>query len=344
MKGPIFIVGANRSGTTLLRLILNAHSRIGIPDEIAYFNTHLAGKPIEQWRAPGLDKAAYEAFVERFLTRHSATLKLADHNTIQREVLECGPHDFRRPYQLAIEHWAHQHGKERWGEKTPGNLFYVDVIREMFPDVRFIHMVRDPRAGVASMNKTSFLADDAVINALNRRKYTQRGLALQARIAPTGTWMQVRYEDLVMEPEQVVRALCAFLGESFEPDMLSYHRDAERFMSQKAAGDFNRAATQPIVKSKMESWRAELIAQEVAAVEAICGDSMRELGYELVGPSVQPSTRADIALKWSYYRLQCWRHRTSPQYLLKERVLARSRKRVSNALGGLFARASSASS
>jgi hypothetical protein len=343
MNDPIFIVGANRSGTTLLRLILNAHSRIGIPDEVAYFNSHFAGVPIERWRTPGLETREYRAFVERFLARICATLQLADCGTVEREVLENGPYDFRRPYQLVLEHWARQHGKERWGEKTPGNLFYVDAIREMFPDARFIHMVRDPRAGVSSMRRTSFLADDVIINALNRQKYMREGLKQQARMASTGTWMQVRYEDLVTQPERIVRALCEFLREVFEPDMLNFHRDAERFMNPKAADDFNQAATQPIVKSKSESWQDELTAREVAAIETICGDSMQAFGYEPVGRPAHPTTWADIALKLAYYRLQCWRHRTSPQYLLKERVFARSRNRVSKAIG-FFSRASSTSS
>lgn len=67
MKSPIFIVGANRSGTTLLRLILNAHSRIAIPEEVVYFGSFMAGVPIEKWRSPGLSEEAYSDFVHDFV-------------------------------------------------------------------------------------------------------------------------------------------------------------------------------------------------------------------------------------------------------------------------------------
>ena len=119
---PIFIVGANRSGTTLLRLMLNAHPSVGIPEEVVYFGSRMAGVPIEQWRAPGLAPAAYTRFVKNFLETSCAPLGMPDRMALLAEILESGPADFRHPYQYVLEAWARQHGKPRWGEKTPGNL------------------------------------------------------------------------------------------------------------------------------------------------------------------------------------------------------------------------------
>ena len=327
-NSPIFIVGANRSGTTLLRLILNAHSRIGIPEELVYFDSRLAGIPIGQWRHPGLSQRAYRAFVDRFLTKNCAPMVPLDAAELRRDILQSGPQDFRRPYQLALEHWAHSHGKVRWGEKTPGNLFYVDVIRDMFPEAQFIHLVRDPRAGVHSMNRASFLANDAIINALNRHKYVKEGLAIQEGMVSTGQWMQVRYEDLVAKPEATVQALCQFLHEPFEPAMLHFHEDAEHYMKRRASGDFNSAATRPIDQSKIEAWRSGLTRREIAAVEAICGEQMQRLGYIPEGYTLNVRTHLDMLVKRAYYQLQHWRHPQARQYLLKDRLFARSRNRI----------------
>ena len=198
---PIFIVGANRSGTTLLRLLLNAYSRIAIPDELIYLDSHLGGAPIEQWRDPALSPEEYEAFVDRFLDDNCQPLTELDHAALKAEILAGRP-DLRRPYRLALEDWAHHHGKDRWGEKTPGNLFYADVLLDMFPEAQFLYVVRDPRAGVASMQKVSFFPDDIVFNALSRRKHDTEGRAL-LELAPAddrslrGAGPRARIDDAI---------------------------------------------------------------------------------------------------------------------------------------------------
>ena len=68
MQDPIFVVGANRSGTTLLRLMLNAHSHIAIPDELTYITPYLGGAGIQNWKDPGFSPSRYRSFVQRFVT------------------------------------------------------------------------------------------------------------------------------------------------------------------------------------------------------------------------------------------------------------------------------------
>jgi hypothetical protein len=324
---PIFIVGANRSGTTLVRLILNAHSRIAIPDELIYFDSYLASVPIEAWRAPDLSEATYSAFVEDFLDRASASLPGLDPAVLTSRILEGAP-NFKRPYQLVLDAWARHHGKPRWGEKTPGNLFYADILYDMFPKARFIYVVRDPRAGVASMQRVSFLPDDVVFNVLSRRKHDTTGRATLERHVPAPRRMTVRYEDLVRDPAAVVRTLCDFIGEDFEPSMLHFHRDADDYMKAEAARDYNAAATAPISASKIAAWKDRLTTDEVAIVEHLCRDVMRRFGYRAVTPGPRPADRVQMAIKTLYWRVQCWRHRDLRHYTVKHPMLARTRHRI----------------
>ena len=329
---PIFVVGANRSGTTLLRLLLNAHSRIAIPEELTYFNEVLAGVPLRTWRAPDLTPDQYHAFVRGFLRRHAGTLAPLRVDDLEAEILSHPGIDLRRPYQTALEAWARCHGKARWGEKTPGNLFYAHVILDMFPEARFIYLVRDPRAGVLSMTRASMFADDVVINALNRRRYATEGGTRLEQAVPPAQRMTLRYEDLVTAPEAAARTLCAFLGEPFEPDMLRFHEEARQYMAPHAATGFNRAATRPISPARVDEWRDWLRPEDVALIEHICADEMDRFGYAReAGVALPLAQRLDVWAKRGYLRLQCRRHPNAPQYLLKHRMFDRSRRRLRRA-------------
>lgn len=327
VDAPIFIVGANRSGTTLLRLILNAHPRIAIPDELIYFQSSLAGTPIEQWRTPDLSPSEYEAFVDRFLDAVDRPLDDLDRSRIKADILD-GPSTFRRPYQCALAAWARHHGKDRWGEKTPGNLFYADVLLDMFPEAQFLYVVRDPRAGVASMQGVSFFPDDVVFNALSRRKHDVRGRALLEQSVPDTQRMTVRYEDLVRAPESQTRAICRFLGEDFSPQMLHFHRDADDYMTDEAEERYNATATRPITDDRIDAWRDRLAPDEVAAVESICHDIMQRFQYEPTEHALSLATRGTMIVKKAYWALQCWRHRDVRHYTVKSQFLERTRTRL----------------
>lgn len=329
MDTPIFIVGANRSGTTLLRLILNAHPRIAVPDELIYLDSSLAGVPIEHWRDPGLSTEEYETFVDRFLTENCRSLDELDMDVLREEIL-AGPHDFRRPYRCALEAWAGHHGKDRWGEKTPGNLFYADILLEMFPRARFLYMVRDPRAGVASMQRVSFFPEDTAFNALSRRKHDTEGRALLERHVPAAQRQAIRYEDLVRHPESVVQSLCEFLGEAYTPEMLRFHQDADAYMKDEAEERYNETATHPITDDRVDAWTDRLTSDQVAIIESVCDEIMREFGYTPTEHRPSSTVYGELFVKKMYWTYQCWRHRDVRHYTVKYPLFARSRTRLSS--------------
>jgi len=327
MPAPIFIVGANRSGTTLLRLLLNAHSAVAIPDEINYFYGFDWTVSYHDWRAPSLSTTAYRGFVDRFLAANAPNVPGLDCSPLRDEILN-GPPDLRRPYMLLLEQWAALHGKPRWGEKTPGNIYHADLLIDMFPDALFVHVVRDPRGGVASMNRVSFFPDDAVLNALNRHKVMTHGRAFLRRSVPVQQRTEVRYEDLVSDPRGTLRQLCGFLDLSYEEEMLRFHFDAKHFMTEEAASSFNAAATTPISRDRAERWRTALSSDEIAAVEALCANEMAEFGYLRLHPRLSWRGVLNLALKWSYWRLQWWRHRKDRHFAVVTPMLFKTRARL----------------
>jgi len=331
MNGPIFVVGANRSGTTLLRLILNAHSRIGIPDELVYFNSEMGGVPIGEWRSPSFSETGYEKFVDRFLLENKDNIEGIDLEAA-RTVILSGDRDLRRPYEVVLSAWVRGQGKARWGEKTPGNLFYVDVLLEMFPNARFVHVIRDPRAGVNSMQRASFFTNSVVFNAMTREKHHGASVDLLERYIPEAQRITVRYEDLVRDPERAVRALCDFLGEEFEERMMNFHENARRFMRPEAADGFNAAATRPVSTDMLDKWRSELTRREIGIVEALCRREMKAHGYAPLGYSLSIEDRIAMRLRWAYWHLQCWRMRHIRHYVVNYKPFGRVRRRFRRAI------------
>ena len=333
MSSPIFIVGANRSGTTLLRLILNAHPRIAIPDELFYFDTHLQGLPVEQWRQPGLSTAAYEDFVDRFLSFDSGVIADLDREAVKRAIL-LGSADLRRPYECVLEAWATEHGKARWGEKTPGNLFYVDILYDMFPEAHFLYVVRDPRAGVASMQDVSFFPNDVMFNALSRRKYDTAGRALLEKSIPRSQRMTVRYEDLVRDPQETIRSVCEFVEEEFVPGMLHFHEDAGTYMKDEAEQSYNATATHPITDEYVDAWTDRLTPRQVGVVESVCAEVMETAGYVPTDRDLSAYDRVTIAVKRAYWAYQEWKARDARHYTVKHPLFARTRTRLQSLLRG----------
>jgi hypothetical protein len=337
-SSPIFIVGANRSGTTLLRLMLNAHSRIAIPEEMTYFRSQFDGESIENWRSPNLSSVSYKALVAEFVDRTVALHPELDMSSLKARILNDGPQDLRRPYQEVLEAWARQNGKERWGEKTPGNLFYVDIINQMFPDAIFLYVVRDPRAGVASMMKTDFFPNDVVFNAMSRRKHADVGEDLLKRHIPEERWCTIRYEDLTSIPEQTLRRVCDLIGEAYEPSMLTFYRTADAYMKKEAATTFNAAANQPVTAARIDAWRDVLSDRDVSLIERICGAEMRRWDYHPTGLPLPLGARLEIKIKEAYWFGQTLRNRGVRHYTVKHVLFARLRTRWHRLKKGLSVR------
>ncbi len=327
MDAPVFIVGANRSGTTLLRLILNAHSEMAIPDEINYFYSFRGASDYRRWWAPDLTTDEYAEFVDDFLQTNRAVTPELDVERLREEILS-GPPNLRRPYRLLLERWAQHYGKSRWGEKTPGNLYSAHLIMSMFPDARFIQLVRDPRAVVHSMQRVSFFPDDVIFNALNLRKSLTDGQAHLETSVPASQRMTVRYEDLVEDPVPLLRRLCTFAGLDFEPSMLAFHEDAAQYMTGAASNSFNTTATHPISQSRADAWTRQLSEEDVALIDVVTRDAMTTFGYTPRDVRLPIRQWIELAIKYPYWRYHCWRNRRIPQYVLRHEMLDGLRSRL----------------
>ena len=184
--GPIFIVGCARSGTTLLRTMLNNHPLVAIPVESLFMIDYL--------------RAAQNRPIERF---HQLVLHEFE---FQEWQLDLTLSDLA-PYQtvdtlLAYLHeqYAQQSGKQIWGQKTPRFIRYGDLLKSTYPNARFIHLIRDPRAVAVSLTKSEVHRSNTYFAANRWLRDVQAGYDLKQRY-PDDV-LEIKYEDLVHKKSQ----------------------------------------------------------------------------------------------------------------------------------------------
>jgi hypothetical protein len=198
--------------------------------------------------------------------------------------------------ELYSEH-ARLHGKELAGEKTPDYVRYVPLLHALFPRARVIHIVRDGRDVALSTlewasedkgpGKFALWSEEPVaVCALWWRWQVESGRREGARLG-SELYREVRYEDLVADPEGTLRTLSEFLDLPFAPEMASFHSGK----TKSAPGLSAKSAWLPATPG-LRNWRTEMPSEDVALFDAISGDLLSSLGYERKFDEIAPETAA----------------------------------------------------
>jgi Sulfotransferase family len=270
-----FVVGVPRSGTTLLRLMLDAHPQLAIPAE-----THFFPELIERW--PELAGDGTAANVIRLITGHPRWPELGITETQLRERLgEAGELDLPASLRAVGETYAVAAGKSRWGDKTPGYVTAMEQIQGVLPEARFVHVIRDGRDVAVSLARVAWGPSDATAAAQLWTRRIRIARRQSARLA--GTYTEVRYEDLVNEPREVLERLCGFLELPFTEEMLSYWEGGAKVLSSMTAERRRQHAsvTRPPTPERIGRWRRDLADDERRRFESVAGETLAELGYEV---------------------------------------------------------------
>jgi hypothetical protein len=268
-QGPIFVVGSMRSGSTMLRLILDSHPRIAVGAETGFMGAVMGAKAIPNWK----------------------------HGTNWYEQIDWTEDEFderlREFYGGMFERYASAQGKARWGEKTPFHTEHMTAMARLFPDSVFVGIVRHPGAVAASLRKNfhyTFAEALAYWNATNLHMI-RAATMLGTRFAA------VRYEELVTSGEPVLRELMDFLAEPWTPALLEHHRVQRRKGAPRLA-DGSTISSNPIDASRATQWTANVTAQDYEALRYIA-DLAGFFGYDATDPAIsQPMLAAGGSRSW----------------------------------------------
>jgi len=261
-KPPIFIIGYYRSGTTLLRVILDSHPNIGCGPE-----TYLIGKLY----------SFNESLNENFEILKSYSLERGDLLIILAGIVSS-----------FFENYVKLKNKKRWAEKTPDNIFYVDFIDKLFPTCQFINIIRDGRDVICSVKERwGRLTIFPAIKKWNKSidltfKYREK--------LSKDRYLEIRYEELVIHPEKETKKIMEFLQEEWMPVLLEYYKLKHDYWFQIENGEDidlriekhpNRhTPSQPIFINSVGKWKKKLNLFEKTLVNISLKKNLEKLGYK----------------------------------------------------------------
>lgn len=280
--GPVFVVGMPRSGTTLMRSILNAHSSLALAPETHFINHWMQVHRHTNLREPAEFDRLWNAYVK---TVQFGWLGL-DADTTKQRIYAAGTPTFQSVFTALIDGFAERQGKQRSGEKTPDNYRYLDLLFGWYPTGRAIYMLRDPRAVVASFKALDQPWTDKPTEVIAAR--WRRAAERAERSAEDERVLLVHYLDLVSDPAREVTRVCEHIGEAFEPHLLETRaRDASR------ATKPNR----PVTAESLERWRHELSEEEIAIIEHLSQGPFGRLGFERVATPLPRRTQLALDIR-----------------------------------------------
>jgi hypothetical protein len=288
-RAPVpFAVGMNRSGTTLLRMMLDAHPELTIPPE-----THFVPSLIKAVREEGTPEAALAAMKGH---REWADFGFSDEEVLGwfRALDDLRPGDAVRAF---YEAYARRVGKPRWGDKTPKYVMSMPLIQRAMPEVHFIHVIRDGRDVALSVLDRTVRDIDAAHVAGRWKKKVSTAREVAQRLEH---YLEIRYEDLILDTEPTLHQVCEFIELDWDPAMLEYHERAPERLQEMARElpatgrakhlsverrmATHAMTTKPPSVERVSRWRREMGEEDRVAFEEVGGDLLAELGYPVGEP------------------------------------------------------------
>jgi len=273
--GFLFLVGRGRSGTTLLKAMLDAHPEVCVAPEALFVMNAYGRYGRGAWDRSRVDAFARDIWLERKLR----TWEL-DEGALTERLRAVENPSFPSLCRAVYEAYAARRGKPRprWvGDKNPHHALFVRELMESFPEARFVHIVRDYRDNILSYQGVRFDLKATGALAYRWRRYNEA--VLEAAGAAPERFLRLRYEDLATEPKPSLERVCAFLGIAFDPTMLRFH---EAHRDEARAWHSGLAA--PVDAARVARWRDAMPAGRVAVAERVCGALGERLGYPTSGP------------------------------------------------------------
>jgi hypothetical protein len=266
----VLVIGVRRSGTTLLRVMLDRHSELAVPDE-SYFVPQLADRHLRRVDPDEFvdDLRRIDTLAEWGVPLEKVRARLTD----------------RMPIGTAIGTvyavYAEERGKARWGDKTPMYMQNLRLLERLFPDGLFVHLIRDGRDAAMSflsmpkglMTEAWMQPRDVAAFASQWRAEVKAAQRLGRRVGDQ-RYLEVRYEDLVGDVEPVLRRISAFARLPYEPAMVDYAGNVD-VSTKPHQQSLRRPPT-----AGLRDWRLQMSPEDVEAFDRVAGDLLDELGYE----------------------------------------------------------------
>lgn len=286
MNPYVFIVGSTRSGTTLLQRLVNAHPQIAVVHE-----THWIARYFEKRTGLTPEGFVTPELIPKLLEHRRFPKMKVGREALERLINSDEPVSYPSFVSALFDLYGQHEGKSLVGDKTPAYVRSIPTLHALWPEAKFVHIIRDGRDVCLSM--LNWLSEKAQVAARRRATWTEDQVLTSAlwwkqRVllgredggAPgPELYYEIRYETLVSQPATECAALCDFLGLPYDDAMLSFHEGREK-------ADFGldaKKAWRPIT-SGLRDWRSQMTLDDIERFEAAAGDLLEQLGYPRAVP------------------------------------------------------------
>lgn len=271
LSKPIFIVACPRSGTTILASFLNSHSQIASSIETHFFNF-----VSKQYQWGNFDQAQFDLLLKESRIVDLLNQAKLPKSNLNEAFTELKIKNKKNIFDLLMQGFLKSKNKIRLCEKTPQHLWYVDEILDLYPDAKIIYMIRDGRNTVSSLMKMPWRPRGLIRNAKFWQRYVNFGTKLKERYKnQTQNFYQIKFEELLTQPQESLQRLTSFLELDFELSMI---KGSENIFSNWEA-TWKYKASMEIDTGRIEAWRKDLNEQEQNIINWKLGAKLRQLSY-----------------------------------------------------------------
>jgi hypothetical protein len=282
-----FIVGRPRSGTTLLRILFEAHPNVLIPPESPFIiSLYKKYGKVTSWDEPTIKEFCDDLIKQRYFDKW-----LIDREQLYNSLMEVkGENTFQTLVRKVCLTYSSVFNKNEilfLGDKNPAYSLFIHRIHSLFPDAKIIHITRDYRDNYLSLIKVNFEVPIVPL-VIYRWKFAYRRLMKLKKRHPELIY-SLKYEDLATEPEREFENICRFLGIDYNPSVMSfYKKKAEIEKAYSGSDDLNlvhKSLFNPISTDRMNLWQKEMSQRDIRIADLVAGKTAVKAGYERKYPS-----------------------------------------------------------
>lgn len=276
-----FIIGRPRTGTTLLQSLFDAHPNIMIPWECQFvLNLFPAYGQITRWTEKDLER-----FYSDLLKQWQFSSWNIDHSRLKTDLLKCqGSRTYRDICQVVYLSYISLFPKERIsmiGDKNHGYTIYTERLLRIYPEAKFIYILRDYRDNFHSVNRVDFEVPVVSLVIYKWKYFYQK--ALKAAQKHPDSFYFLRYEDLVSEPENYFRKIADFLDIPYLPEVFNFYKvksRAEETYPAEVLEKHHKSLFNPINTSRLGLWKKSMSETQVRIADQVAGRYAGLAGYE----------------------------------------------------------------
>lgn len=270
-SGLLFIVGCGRSGTTLLKSILDANPEVSIPPETFFFTSIV--------KNDGNENMSLDNKLDLLLSKW--WIADARVSKIELEALLKGKDGtWNNVFLALLGALSDGEGVKVFGEKTPAHISHVVNLLDVFTTAKVIHIVRDPRAVLSSYSSVP-VGTNQVSGVISE---WSNAMAVHSMMGNNQRYHMLKYEDLTSNTEMEVKRICDFLEIVYTPLMLKFYE--RKALGYSVEQTHHKNTLSAVFNSSADAWKKKLSDTEIGMIEAYLRDYMIAHGYELTNIKV----------------------------------------------------------